>query len=350
MPMRAVAVVSLAVLLVLGLACARAGDPPHAAANRTRVPLYHGCPVFAPGDLYNAPVTSKEVDPRSAEMIATMAAGAAAHPGGNGGMYYMGPSTAGHFQVNLADNNTPTFLPRSRSWRDARLLYPHRVPWRASFWIQGGNMDPPQSDQHGIVLNTQTCIETEMYQTTFSGGRLSAYSGWQYDLRKPVPVLNAGYGDNAAGVPIIAGTFKDEELEAGVIRHALNIVPPICSLAASAYVPPANSNAQGAFACNPAPPSDESGVPYGAHLRLKAGFSLTCACPQTHIVVDALKTYGAYISDTGSPGAPLQIEYMARPTGTGANVADDGDLIDLQQIHISDFEVLELRGVRRQGH
>lgn len=348
MSIRALTAALLAAITVLGLACARASDPRPAASYRKGVPFYHGCAMFAPGDLYNAPVTGAKVDPRSGAMIAAMAAAAAQHSGGDRGAYYMGPQTAGHFQVNLADNRTPTFVPRSRSWRDPRVLYPRRVPWQDSFWIQGGNMNPPQSDQHGIVINTQTCIETEMYETVFSSGTLSAYSGWQYDLRKPVPVLDAGYGDNAAGLPIVAGTFKDEELEAGAIRHALNIVPPICSLAASAYVAPANANAQGAFACNPPPPSNETGVPYGAHLRLKAGFSLTCACPQTHMVVEALKTYGAYISDTGSPGVPLQIEYASRPPGTGANVADDGDLMNLRQIHISDFEVLQLRAVRLQ--
>lgn len=282
-------------------------------------------------------------------MIAAMAAAAAAHPGGNGGAYYMGPRTAQRFQINLADNRTPAFRPRSTTWRDAAIAYPRPVPWQASFFIQGGNLDPPQSDQHGIVLNTQTCIVTEMYQTHFSGAQLTAFSGWQYDLRRPMPVLRPGYGDTASGLPIFAGTFKDEELEAGAIRHAINIVPPICSLATTAYVAPASANAQHAFACNPAPPSNAAGVPYGAHLRLKASFELTCSCPQTHLVVDALKTYGAYISDTGSPGAPLQIEYAARPDGTGPNVADDGDLENLRQIHIADFEVLKLRDVRVQA-
>lgn len=348
MLMRSTIAVLLAALPIFGFACASRpgvhGSYAHASTPHG-VTRYHGCPVFTAGDWYNKPVARAKVDARSSEMIAVMAAAAALHPRGNGGAYFMGPATAQRFQINLADNRTPVFHPRSTSWRSAAIAYPHPVPWQASFFVQGGNADPPQSDQHGIVLNTQTCVETEMYQTHFSGTALEAYSGWEYDLRKPMPILRAGWGDNAAGLPIIAGTFKDEELEAGAIRHALNIVPPICSLAATAYVAPAGANAQHAFHCDPSPPPNSKGVPYGAHLRLKANFALSCACPQTHLVVDALKTYGAYISDTGSPGAPLQIEYAARPAGTGANVADEKDLANLDQIHISDFEVLELHDV-----
>lgn len=319
---------------------------PTPAPVASNVPYYHGCPVFTAGDWYNASVVNAPVDPSSASRIATWQSKASAQ-GGGGGAYYMGPTTSGHFQVNLATNSTPSYHPASTSWRSASVEFPAAVPWQSSYWIQAGNYSPARSDQHGIVLNTDTCVETEMYETYWTGSGLQAYSAWEYNLNKPMQLLTSGtglqgYGDNGAGMPIFAGSFKDEELAAGVINHAINIVPPVCSLDNNGYVSPAGQSPQSSW-CSPhgySMPANGTSVPYGAHLRLHANFRLTCTCPQTHMVVKALQTYGAYITDTGSPDAPLQIEYMARPAGTGANVASNADLGYLDQIHPSDFDLL----------
>jgi len=293
----------------------------HAAAP---APL-SGCPRFAPGGVYNEPVTNAPVDPRSAQYVASMISA-----GNVKGFNAWTPAT---LDVNVATDATPllSVYPKVR-WHS----FSTRVPWSPGFRIQ------PLGDAHAIVLQKDTCHLYELYQASYSAGVLSAYSGADWDLAKPLTALPPGTsGSTASGLPLLAGAVTWGDIEAGVIDHALDWGAPAGSVAQWSYVSPA---------------SDTDGIaykgislfrlPYGAHLRLKASFDIAGFPPQARIIAQAMKTYGVVLYDTGCCNAiPLVMPEA------GKDPWDSADLAALNRLRISDFEVLRLPPIQRvPGH
>ena len=74
----------------------------------------------------------------------------------------------------------------------------------------------------------------------------------------------------------------------------------------------------------------------GLRLRMKASFTLGCSCPQSQVIVTALKKYGMIVADNGSSW------YISGATDTRW---DDDDLHSLATVTGSAFEVVQTGGV-----
>ncbi|MDB5093247.1 MAG: hypothetical protein JWO85_1348, partial [Candidatus Eremiobacteraeota bacterium] len=239
------------------------------------VAMFHGCPVFAAGDYYNAPVTNAAVDPNTTNYINSVWSN-----GGTSGFY----AATGNLGVNLANNSTP-LLPVHPT---GGYAFPVPYPWSPNFYIQ------PPSDHHAMVVQTQTCHEYESWSTSYnsSTNTLSAYMGANWDLTKPYAVLPPGaYSGMASGLSLFAGLVRWEDYQSGAINHALNFSGTYGSVTQHKYVSPASSTDP-----NGSTPAAYD-LPYGAHLRLKASFSTAGWGPQATMVANALKTYGMYLAD-----------------------------------------------------
>jgi hypothetical protein len=292
---------------------------------------YAGCQIFPAGDVYNAQVTNAGVDPGSAALIASVAA-----LDGSGFVLSTGVE-----HVNLASPSTATLTVK------ATASY-HQNEWNANPawpWASGYAIEP-LGDAHAIVLRTSDCRLFESYGTGFSSGVLSAYSGWSWDLSQPFVQLNSVLGganpsSMASGLSLFAGAIKSEELQAGVIRHALNWDGPAHAMSQWTFVPPA-SDTDGLTYSG----SSLVQLPYGAHLRLKSSFNDSALGPQAKAISTALKTYGMVLADTGCCNTLYGIEAQ-----NGSSVWNSGDLASLGQIHITDFDVLTLPAIQRvAGH
>lgn len=304
---------------------------PTAAPTATAAPIaagvatYQGCPVFTAGDYYNAPVTNASVDPNSANYInASIAAG-------NSGGFY---ASIGYEKVNLANNTTPMLTVQPKvSWHSFSTPY----PWASGFYIE------PLSDAHAMVVQTQSCHLYEAYNTSYSSGVLSAYSGADWDLTKPFVPLSPGTPSSmASGLSMFAGMVKWEEYQAGSINHALNWAPPSHTAAQWHFVRPASDTDGWAFNG-----TSSYQLPYGAHLRLKAGFSTAGWGPEATMVAKAMKTYGIYLSDSGSSLNALYFANAANST----NPWNSSDLSALSSLRLSDFDVLTLPAIQTDpGH
>jgi hypothetical protein len=80
---------------------------------------------------------------------------------------------------------------------------------------------------------------------------------------------------------------------------------------------------------------------------LKASFSTAGMGPQATMVIQAMKTYGIYLADTGSSTNAL---YFANASD-GSNPWNSSDLSALSNVHLSDFDVLTLPAVQTvPGH
>ena len=94
---------------------------------------------------------------------------------------------------------------------------------------------------------------------------------------------------DAAGLPILPGLVRYDEVAAGTINHALRFTAPETR---HAYIWPARHYA-----------SDLTGAQYppmGQRFRLKASFNISGFSPANQVILRALKTYGMFLADNGS--------------------------------------------------
>src|ERR687884_1488784 len=124
---------------------------------------------------------------------------------------------------------------------------------------------------------------------------VSASARWALEVNATRP---AGWTSaDAAGLPILPGLARYDEVRAGAIRHALRFTAPRTR---RAYLWPARHYASDS--------NDPSLPPMGLRVRLKASFDVSGYPPQARVVLTALKRYGMILADNGSnwyiTGAP----------------------------------------------
>ncbi len=268
------------------------------------------CSLFPADNAWNQRVDGLPVAANSDAMIAAIGVGASLHPdfsslAWNGGKGYGIP-------FNKVDSSTPTYHVSFR-WPGESDPGPYPIPSNPK--IETG------SDAHMLLWDTQGCDLYELYAVSRSGGAWHAGSGAIWDLRSDKLRPNGWTSADAAGLPILPGLARYDEVAAGAIRHALRFTAPdTCA----GHVWPARHDA-GSGSCSVNPPM-------GLRVRLKASVDISGFGPQARIILTALKRYGMLLADNGSPwyvtGAP------------NANWNDD-DLHDFNQLQGSDFEVVD---------
>lgn len=301
----------LSSMLVLAFALALVGGQSVSAASAPRLPRGPSCPIFPLTNVWNKPVDTLPVHADSATYVASIGLDRYLHPdfssieGGNYGI-----------PINVVGNGAKkryfTFEYASESDRG-----PYPIPRRPR--IEGG------SDRHLLVVNRDTCYLYELFAVSKSDGRWYAASGAIWNMRKNRLRPDGWTSADAAGLPILPGLARYDEVAAGEIRHALRFTAPRTR---RAYIFPARHFASSS--------DDPALPPMGLRVRLKASVDISGFGPQAQVVLRALKRYGMILADNGSPW------YV---TGAPAVGWDDDDLHDLHQIEGSDFEVVDTSGL-----
>ena len=178
-----------------------------------------------------------------------------------------------------------------------------------------------QGDSHVLVLQQGTCKLYELYASQRSGSGWFAYSGAVFDLSSNALRPLGWTSADAAGLPILPGLVRYDEVAAGHIDHAIRVT---FSSTQSSYILPATHEASSD--ANPNLP------PMGLRLRLRADYDTSSLHGQALVIATALKQYGFIVADNGSnwffQGAP----------NPGWN---DDDLNQLKGIPGTAFEVVE---------
>jgi hypothetical protein len=229
--------------------------------------------------------------------------------GGGGGNFNVWVPT--HELINMAGPSTPLVAVAGSSPKHKPYS---PIPWQSSFYIE------PLSDAHSMVLQTQSCQYFEGYDTTYSNGVLTEYNGGMWDLTKPYVRPSMGSISTASGIPIGLVAIRPEELAAGYIGHALGWDGVQHSVTASACVSPAAVNdCSGDLSYNGPASEAANAMPFGAHIRCAVNDS---SFPkEAKAVAEALKTFGAYLFDTGSYNALVAVnDTNGAPTWTDADV------------------------------
>ena len=282
-----------------------------ACAAATPLPGAPGCPILPPGNVWNQPVDTLPRAADSARLIRGIGLGDRLHPDFSDAGRYGIP-------INVVGSGT-ALAPVRFDYADEsdRVGYP--IPARPR--IEGG------SDRHILMLDRDACRLYELFAARRgAGGRWSAGSGAVFDLASNA-LRPAGWTSaDAAGLPILPGLARYDEVAGAGIDHALRFT---AARTRRAYVYPARHAASSS--------SSRDLPPMGLRVRLKRSVSLAGYGPQARAVLTALKRYGMILADNGSPW------YVSGAPDAGW---DDDDLHDLGRIRGSDFEVVDTRRLR----
>jgi hypothetical protein len=296
-------------LLVTGALPKVSGQPPTLA----------GCPALPHDNIWNTRIDGLPVAAQSAAYIANIGAAKSAKADFGAGSWRGGPIGIPFTTVTKSQPRVPiTFR-----WADDSDPGPYPIPANAP--IEGG----PQSagDRHVLVLNHDECAVYELYSAyPNADGSWRAGSGARFDLRANALRPTGWTSADAAGLPILPGLIRYEEVAAGEIRHAMRFTAP---QTAASYVWPARHKASRL--------TGSQYPPMGQRFRLKASFDISSFPPQVKVILQALKTYGMILADNGSPW------YLS---GTPDERWLNGQLSHLSRVSGSDFEAVDVSSLR----
>jgi hypothetical protein len=295
--------------LALAAAAVAAACPTAAGAPLPGAP---DCPVLPPGNVWNTPVDTLPRHPDSARLVRSIGLRDGLHPDFSDRGRHGIP-------INVVGRATPRRPVRfDYAGESDRVRYP--IP--AAPRLERG------SDRHMLLLERDSCRLYELFAAERRGGRWRAGSGAVIDLRSN-RLRPAGWTSaDAAGLPILPGLARYDEVARRRIDHALRFTAPRTR---NAYVYPARHAASRSL--DPALP------PMGLRVRLKRSVPLAGFGPQARAVLRALKRYGMILSDNGSPW------YV---TGAPHPGWDDDDLHELGRIRGRDFEAVDTRRLRNR--
>jgi PKD repeat protein len=273
----------------------------------------NGVRIFPPDHVWNVPVDQLPVDSRSADYVGTIGTTGYLHPDFGSGLYDGAPMG---IPYNLADNSVPkqhvTFDYAGES--DAG---PYPIP--ANPLIEGGGGS--DGDRHLLVIQQDEKKLYELYAAekqpdgSWHAGSGAIFNLSGYELRP------AGWtSTDAAGLAVLPGLVRYDEVAAGKITHAIRFTAPGTQ---EAYIWPARHFASSI--------TDPRYPPMGQRFRLKATFNTSGYPAQARVILEGLKKYGMILSDNGGAW------YI---TGAPDDRWDNDALHTLQQVKGSDFEAV----------
>jgi hypothetical protein len=163
-----------------------------------------------------------------------------------------------------------------------------RYPLGKDTRIEGGrNSD---GDRHAIIVDKSRCKLYETYDTRKVRGKWRAGSGAVWSLKNHGLRPDGWTSADAAGLPILPGLLRWNEVRADRIDHAIRFTTDETS---NHHLWPARHHAGS---------TDDPGYPpMGARFRLNASYDASGLSPYAQRVVAAMQKYGLVLADNGSP-------------------------------------------------
>jgi hypothetical protein len=295
-----------AALLAAGLAALAPAKP---------LPGAPKCPLFPRSSHWNQRVDRLPVHPRSAEIVRSIGLDDHVHADFGSGRWEGGPIGIPYTTVSSRQRRVPVSFEYADESDRGRYPVPRNAP------IEGGRS--ADGDRHVIVVDRGRCRLHELFAAypVDGGRRWRAGSGAVWNLRSN-RLRPAGWTSaDAAGLPILPGLARYDEVRRGQIDHALRFT---ARRTRRAYVYPARH-----FASDLTDPDLPA---MGQRLRLRRGFDISRFPGQARVVLRALRRYGLILADNGSPW------YISGAPHRGW---DNDDLHSLHRVPGSAFEVVD---------
>ena len=240
-----------------------------------------GCPSFPADNIWNAPVDSLPRLASSDAYVTTIGPTRGVHP--DFGTVYQGAPIGIPFTTVAG---TQARVPVTFDYADESDPGPYPIPADAP--IEGGAQS--DGDRHVLVVDRGNCVLYELFDAhPNTDGSWHAGSGAVFPLRSNA-LRPAGWTSaDAAGLPILPGLVRYDEVAAGEIAHALRFTAPQTQ---RTYLWPARHFA-----------SSLTGTQYppmGLRMRLRASFDTSGFSAPVQVILRALKKYGMILADNGS--------------------------------------------------
>jgi hypothetical protein len=285
-----------------------------AVASALPLPEAPGCPVFPRDNPWNQRVDGLPVARDSAALIRSLGRDASLHPDFGSGTW---DGAAIGIPITVVDTGQAK-VRVAFEYADESDRGPYPIPAKVA--IEGGG------DRHAVIVDRSTCTLYELYALERSRGGWQAGSGAIWSLRSN-RLRPAGWTSaDAAGLAILPGLARFDEVARRRIDHALRFT---AERTRRAYVHPARHFASDL--------TDPSLPPMGLRLRLRADYPLRGFPPQARVVLEALKRYGMILADNGSS---LYVSGAPDPRW------DNDDLHTLGRVTGADFEVVDTASLR----
>jgi hypothetical protein len=301
----------LAAMAVIGSAAAVA---PRAALASAPMPAAPACALFPADNVWNTDISSLPVNSHSGSWIGSMGGtsrllhpdfGSSDDPSAPYGIPYTVVESS-HPVVNVAFE-----------YADESDTGPY--PLGSDTLIEGGVN--AGGDRHALIVNKDTCTDYELYDTHYNASGSTAGSGAIFNLNSDALRPDSWTSADAAGLPILPGLLRPDEVAAGSVTHAVRVTAQMTD---ASHIWPARHDAGSAANANL--------PPMGARFRLKAGVDLSGYSAQTRTVLSAFKHYGLIVADNGSNW------YFQ---GSASNSWDGTLISELKSIPAGDFEAVD---------
>jgi hypothetical protein len=281
---------------------------PNAQAATNESLSLTGIQFFPEDHIWNVPVDTLPVDPNSAIYI----------EGINRFAKNLGYNNK--MPINIVDSSVSH---KSVIFRSTYSTDPGPYPIPDNPLIQGGPDISVPGDHHMLIVDRDESILYELYNPIVQqNGTWSAYSGAVFNLSNYSLRPEGHSSADAAGLPMVPGILRYDELMSGEVHHALRISVWITN---NSYVWPARNKASAI--------SNGTFPPMGQRIRLKSTFDTSGYPPQSKAILEVLKKYGAMVADNGA----LFRVYM-QPDSRWT----DSDIKQLNTVLTTNFEAVDV--------
>ena len=274
------------------------------------------CRIFPANNPWNQRADKLPVASNSAAIVKSIGRGTGLHPDFGSGLYNGEPIGIPYTTVSHNQHKVHVKFQYASESDKGPYPIPTNVP------IEGGRHST--GDRHALIVDRDACRLYELYalyppkpgKTAWRAGSGAIWSLNSNHLR-PKTWTSA----DAAGLPILPGLARYEDLKHGGIDHALRFT---VSRTRRAFIYPARHYASDLT---------DSRLPrMGERVRLKASYDISHFPKQARAVLRALKIYGMIVADNGSDW------YISGAPNSHWN---NDDLHSLGQVKGSAFEVVD---------
>jgi hypothetical protein len=279
------------------------------------------CPVFPRDNPWNLRVDNLPDDHSSSELIGSIGPETRLERGFGAGLSrsHRAPIGIPYLVVPGTQKKVPVRFKYARDSDKGPYPIPPNVP------VENGRSS--RGDRHAIIVDRDHCILYELFALYATSSGWRAGSGALWDLRSNRLRPDGLSSADAAGLPILPGLVRYDEVARGAINHALRFT---VAKTRAAHVYPARHDAS---------PSTDPALPaMGTRLRLRSSFDVSPFPPQARVILVALKRYGMLLADN-APRFAI--------SGVPSKRWNNSDLASLAQVKASDFEVLDTSSLPR---
>ncbi len=278
--------------------------------GRVGGPTLGGCPMFPADNPWNTDISGASPRANSAAMISAIqaAGGDFLHPD-----FGENPDYGIPFVVVPASQ--PSVPVRYTAYGDESDPGPFPVPLDAPTEVG--------SDRHVLVLRQGTCELFELFAARRDGAGWAAASGARFALRSNALRPDGWTSADAAGLPILPGLVRCDEVTAGRVDHAIRVT---FDRTQAGYIHPATHFASSS--------TDPNLPAMGQRFRLRADFDLRGFSGQARVLLTAFQRYGLINADNGGnwffQGAPgpcwndAELDQLKRVPGSAFEAVDTG--------------------------